>query len=69
LTVPGNRFSVNLIATITNPGKVRWMIDTGKMNAALFVVFLTRLLAGATKKIFLIVDHLSVHEAAVVDQW
>ena len=69
LIVPGNRFSVNMIATITNQGKVRWMIYTGKMNAALFIVFLTRLIAGATKKIFLIVDHLSVHEAAAVDQW
>jgi transposase len=69
LTVPGSRFSVNMISTITNQGKVRWMIYTGKMNAALFVVFLTRLLAGATKKVFLIVDHLSVHEAAAVDQW
>jgi len=26
LIVPGNRFSVNMIATITNQGKVRWMI-------------------------------------------
>jgi len=39
------------------------------MNAALFIVFLTRLIAGATKKVFLIVDHLSVHEAAAVNQW
>jgi hypothetical protein len=69
LTVPGNRFSVNMISTITNQGKVRWMIYAGKMNAALFIAFLTRLIAGATKKIFLIVDHLSVHEAALVDQW
>ena len=69
LTVPGSRFSVNMISTITNQGKVRWMIYTGKMNAALFLVFLTRLIAGAMKKIFLIVDHLSVHEAAVVDEW
>jgi transposase len=69
LTVPGSRFSVNMVSTITNQGKVRWMIYTGKMNAALFIVFLTRLLAGATKKVFLIVDHLSVHEAAAVDQW
>ena len=45
------------------------MIYTGKMNAALFIVFLTRLIAGATKKVFLIVDHLSVHEAAAVEQW
>src|SRR4051812_22342910 len=69
LIVPGNRFSVNMIATITNQGKVRWMIDTGKMNAALFIVFLSRLIAGATKKVFLIVDHLSVHEAAAVNEW
>src|SRR4051795_7689514 len=69
LTVPGNRFSVNMISTITNQGKVRWMIYTGKMNAALFIVFLTRLIAGVTKKVFLIVDHLSVHEAAAVEQW
>ena len=67
--MPGSRSSVNMIPTITNQGKVRWMIYTGKMNAALFIVFLTRLIAGATQKVFLIVDHLSVHEAAAVDEW
>jgi hypothetical protein len=60
---------VNMISTITNEGKVRWMTYAGKMNAALFIVFLTRLLAGASRKIFLIVDHLSVHEAAAVAVW
>src|SRR4051795_1443260 len=69
LIVPGSRFSVNMIATVTNQGKVRWMIYAGKMNAALFIVFLERLIAGATRKVFLIVDHLSVHEAAAVEHW
>lgn len=69
LKVPGSRFSVNMISTITNQGKVRWMIYTGRMNAALFIVFLTRLMAGASKKVFLIVDHLSVHEANAVEEW
>jgi transposase len=69
LKVPASRFSVNMISTVTNQGKVRWMIYQGKMNAALFLVFLTRLLAGSTKKVFLIVDHLSVHEAAAVKEW
>jgi len=69
LIVPGSRFSVNMVSTVTNQGKVRWMISTGTMNAALFLVFLTRLIAGAATKLFLIVDHLSVHEAAAVDQW
>src|SRR4051795_5855658 len=69
MKVPGSRFSVNMISTVTNQGKVRWMIYTGEMNAALFIVFLTRLIAGASKKVFLVVDHLSVHEATAVDQW
>jgi transposase len=69
LKVPAGRFSVNMISTVTNRGKVRWMISTGRMNAALFITFLTRLLAGATKKVFLIVDHLSAHEAAAVKGW
>lgn len=69
LAVSGSRFSVNMISTITNEGKLRWMTYQGKMNAALFLVFLARLVAGASRKIFLIVDHLSVHEATVVDDW
>jgi transposase len=69
LTLPGTRFSVNMISTVTNQGKVRWMIYEGKMNAALFIVFLGRLIAGASKKIFLIVDNLSVHEAQAVEAW
>ena len=69
LSVPGSRFSVNMLSTITNQGKVRWMIYDGKMNAALFIVFLTRLIAGASKKIFLIVDNLSVHESQAVEEW
>jgi transposase len=69
LRVSGSRFSVNMISTITNEGKVRWMTYAGKMNAARFIVFLTRLVAGASKKIFLIVDNLGVHAAAAVEEW
>src|SRR3954453_6678420 len=69
LKVPGSRFSVNMISTITNQGKVRWLIYQGRMNAALFIVFLTQLIAGASKKVFLIVDHLSVQEANAVEEW
>jgi transposase len=69
LKLPGNRFSVNMISTVTNQGKVRWMIYPGKMNACVFILFLTRLIASADKKVFLIVDHLSVHEANAVGEW
>jgi transposase len=69
LKVAGGRFSVNMMSTVTNQGKVRWMIYTGRMNAALFIVFLQRLLRGADRKLFLIVDNLSVHESAAVETW
>lgn len=67
--VPGQRFRVNMISTITNEGKLRFMLYDGKMTGALFVLFLTRLVAGATRKVFLIVDRLKVHEAQEVQVW
>jgi transposase len=69
LMVPGQRFTVNMISSITNQGQVRWMLYTGKMTAALFVEFLTRLIRRASCKVFLIVDNLSLHEARVVKAW
>ena len=69
LIVPGSRSSVDMISTVTDRGRVRWMIHAGRMNAASSIVFPTRLIAGSAKEVFLIVDHPSVHEAAAVDQW
>jgi transposase len=68
-TVSGHPFRVNMISAITNEGKLRFMLYDGQMTGALFVVFLTRLLIGATRKIILIVDHLRVHESAEVQVW
>ena len=39
------------------------------MNAALFIVFLSRLLRSTTGKIFLIVDRLKAHEKAEMEEW
>ncbi len=69
VAVGGTRFSVNLISTVTNQGKVRFMTYQGTMNAALFIAFLTRLLQDAAKKVFLIVDNLSVHVSQEVNGW
>lgn len=60
---------MNQIATISNEGKVRFMTYKATMTGVLFVEFLKRLLHGAKRKIFLIVDRLPAHEADVVDQW
>jgi transposase len=67
--VPGQRFRVNMISTITNQGQVRFMLYDGTMTGALFVLFLSRLVAGATRKVILIVDRLKVHAAQEVQVW
>lgn len=67
--VAGARFSVNMISTVTNQGKLRFMIYEGRMTAEQFIAFLVRLIRDVPVKIFLIVDNLSVHEATLVKQW
>jgi transposase len=67
--VPNRHIRVNLISTVTNEGTVRFMTYQGTMTAALFLVFLDRLVRGASRKIFLIVDRLTAHDAAEVKAW
>jgi len=60
---------MNQIATISNEGTVRFMTYKATMTAVLFVDFLARLVRGAKRKIFLIVDRLPAHESEVVETW
>lgn len=69
LKVPDAHIRMNLITTITNAGKVRFMTYKQTMTAAVFLMFLSRLLQGAPKKIFLMVDRLKAHDAAAVAAW
>jgi transposase len=69
MDVPDPHIRINVISTITNQGTLRFMTYKGAMNAALFLVFLGRLLRTTTRKVLLIVDRLSAHEAAVVEEW
>ncbi len=63
------RWSSNLISTITNQGKVRFMLYKSNMNADVFIRFLKRLVKDATKKVFLILDNLRVHHSKIVKAW
>jgi transposase len=69
MKVPGPHIRANPIAAITNEGKVHFMTYTGTMTAALFLVFLDRLVRSTTGKVFLIVDRLRAHETPEVAQW
>jgi transposase len=69
MEVPDRHVRANQIATITNAGQVRFMTYTRTMTAALFLVFLGRLLRSTTGKVFLILDRLSAHTAPEVAAW
>jgi transposase len=60
---------MNVISAISNDGDLRFMTYAETMTGALFVTFLTKLIAGADRKIYLIADRLPAHESAVVDAW
>ena len=60
---------MNVISAISNEGDLRFMTYAQTMTGALFVTFLAKLIAGASRKIYLIADRLPAHEAAVVDAW
>jgi hypothetical protein len=63
------RERINLISSITNQGKVRFMIYKKTMNAQLFIKFLERLIKDAGRKIYLILDNLRVHHSKIVKSW
>jgi len=63
------RENVSLISTVTNQGKVRWMVFDGALNAKILIDFFKRLIKDAERKIFLILDNLRVHHAKVVREW
>ena len=60
---------VNLISSITNQGKVRFMIYKDRMNADTFIKFMKRLIKDADRKIFLILDNLKVHHSYKARDW
>lgn len=57
----GARFSLSLISAVTAKGKMRFMIKEGGVNSLVFIGFLKRLLAGAKRKVFLILDRGPAH--------
>jgi transposase len=69
LDVPGPHIRVNQISAISNEGTVRFMTYKGNLNAAVFLVFLTKLIASAPRKILLIADRLQAHKTPEVEAW
>ena len=69
IRLSAKRCSINMISTVTNQGKVRFMIYKERMHAEVLIKFMKQLIKGSDKKIFLILDNLRVHHAKIVKAW
>ena len=60
----GARHGVSMISAVTSRGHLRFMIvEKGSVNSDVFIEFLKRLMVGAKRKVFLIVDGAPVHRS------
>lgn len=67
--ISAKRSSINMISTITNHGKVRFMLYRETMTSKVLIKFLSRLVKDADRKVFLILDNLRVHHSKAVGLW
>ena len=56
----------SLISSVTNQGRLRWMVYEGALTAKILLRFFRRLIRTADRNLFLILDNLRVHHAKVV---
>jgi transposase len=69
MVIGGTRQKLSMIASVTNPGKARWMIIDGAFNHEKLIEFFASLIHDTQRKIFLILDNLGVHHCKPVKAW
>jgi transposase len=65
----GNRFSCNMISSITNLGKLSFMVFQYNFTSETFLKFLNRLVRQSDRKVILIVDQHRAHKSKKVFEW
>ncbi len=65
----GKRFRCNMMSTITNRGRLAFMVFKERFRAGVCLRFLRRLVRQANRKPFLILDRHPVHRSAKVKRW
>jgi transposase len=65
----GKRFGCNMISSITNRGRLNFMVFNKKFQSDVFTNFLRRLVRQSIRKVFLIVDSHPVHHSKKVKKW
>ena len=67
--LPAKKERVSMISSITNQGKVRFMLYQDAMNARTLIKFMRRLVDDTDRKVFLILDNLRAHHSRAVKKW
>jgi transposase len=62
----GARVGLNIISAVSAQGELRFMTVKGRIKAAQFIEFITRLIHGTERMIFLIMDGHPIHQAQCV---
>jgi transposase len=65
----GQRFRCNMISTITNRGRLAFMVFKKRFTADVMIQFMRRLVRHNPQKVFLIVDGHPVHRSRKVKRW
>lgn len=60
---------LNMISSITNQGKVRFMLYRETMTAQVLIRFMSRLIKDSDRKVFLVLDNLRVPHSKIVNAW
>ena len=65
----GRRFSLNMLSAVSAKGEFRFMLHDGTVGAKVFLEFLRRLMLGAQRPIFLVVDGHPAHKAKIIREF
>jgi transposase len=65
----GRRFGCNTMSTVTNRGRLAFMVFKERFRGPVCIRFLNRLIRHSRRKVFLIWDRHPVHRSASVQQW
>jgi transposase len=69
VAVTGRRFSLNMISAVSPRGDFRFMVHEGSVSAPVFKDFLSRLMVGVIKPVFVIVDGHPIHKSRMVKDY
>ena len=69
IRMKAKRFGINVISSVTNRGKMRFMTYEEGLNTKMFIQFIGRLCIDLNRKVFVIMDNLAVHHSKKFKTW